>query len=113
MVDEKGYFDGNREYRSDLFSMLLNEKEYALDVYNAVNDSDYDDPEEIEIISLESSQIYPFLKTFKSQHTHLLFFSLRATPFIVRFGLSVPVQIFLYIIVSNNTIRPENIFIKC
>ncbi|MBO6089021.1 MAG: hypothetical protein J6P37_01740 [Lachnospiraceae bacterium] len=53
MVDEKGYFDGNREYRSDLFSMLLNEKEYALDVYNAVNDSDYDDPEEIEIISLE------------------------------------------------------------
>ena len=49
MADEKNYFDGNREYRSDLFSMLLNEKEYALDVYNAVNDSDYDDPEEIEI----------------------------------------------------------------
>jgi hypothetical protein len=42
MADEKNYNDGNREYRSDLFSMLLNEKEYALDVYNAVNNSDYD-----------------------------------------------------------------------
>ncbi|MBQ2184044.1 MAG: hypothetical protein II399_05350, partial [Lachnospiraceae bacterium] len=53
MADEKNYNDGNREYRSDLFSMLLNEKEYALDVYNAVNNSDYDNPDDIEIITLE------------------------------------------------------------
>ncbi|MBO4701814.1 MAG: hypothetical protein J6X97_10210 [Lachnospiraceae bacterium] len=53
MADDKNYNDGNREYRSDLFSMLLNEKEYALDVYNAVNNSEYDNPDDIEIITLE------------------------------------------------------------
>ena len=44
---------GNREYKSDLFSMLMQEKEYALETYNAINGSDYDNPEEIEIITLE------------------------------------------------------------
>ena len=44
---------GNREYKSDLFSMLMQEKPYALETYNAVNHSDYKDPEEIEIITLE------------------------------------------------------------
>jgi len=44
---------GNGEYKSDLFSLLMQEKEYALDTYNAVNDSDYDNPEEIQIITLE------------------------------------------------------------
>ena len=44
---------GNREYKSDLFSMLLQEKKYALEVYNALNGSDYSDPEEIEIITTE------------------------------------------------------------
>ena len=44
---------GNREYKSDLFSMLMQEKAYALEVYNAVNNSDYDNPEEIEIITLQ------------------------------------------------------------
>ena len=43
----------NREVKSDVFSMLMENKEYALQVYNAVNDSDYDDPEQIEIYTLE------------------------------------------------------------
>ena len=44
---------GNREYKSDLFSMLMQEKPYALETYNAVNNSDYKDPEAIEIITLD------------------------------------------------------------
>ena len=44
---------GNREYKSDLFSMLMQEKEYALETYNAINGSDYQNPEDIEIITLE------------------------------------------------------------
>ena len=45
--------NGNREYKSDLFSMLMQEKPYALETYNAVNNSNYSDPDEIEIITLE------------------------------------------------------------
>lgn len=43
----------NREYRSDVFSMLMEDKSYALQVYNALNGSDYDDPQQVEVLSLE------------------------------------------------------------
>ena len=43
----------NREYKSDVFSMLMENKRYALEVYNALNHSDYRNPEEVEIIRLE------------------------------------------------------------
>ena len=43
----------NREYRSDVFSMLMEYPEYALDVYNALNGTDYKDPELVEIKTLE------------------------------------------------------------
>lgn len=43
----------NREYKSDVFSMLLENKKYALEVYNALNDSNYQDPEEVKMIKLE------------------------------------------------------------
>ena len=43
----------NREYKSDVFSMLMEDKRNALEVYNALNDSAYQDPEELEIIYLE------------------------------------------------------------
>ncbi len=41
----------NREYKSDVFSMLMEEPRNALEVYNALNHSDYSNPEEIEIIT--------------------------------------------------------------
>jgi hypothetical protein len=44
---------GNREYKSDVFSMLMEDKRNALQVYNAVNGSDYEDPELVEICSLD------------------------------------------------------------
>ena len=44
----------NREYKSDAFSMLMQDRENALQVYNALNESSYDDPESVEIVSLES-----------------------------------------------------------
>lgn len=43
----------NREYRSDVFSMLMKRTDYALDVYNALNNSEYTDPELIELKTLE------------------------------------------------------------
>ena len=44
---------GNREFKSDVFGMLMEEPKYALEVYNALNHSDYRDPELIEVCSLE------------------------------------------------------------
>ena len=37
----------NREYKSDVFSMLMEDKANALEVYNALNGSSYDDPEQV------------------------------------------------------------------
>ena len=44
----------NREYKSDVFSMLLEDRARALDVYNAMAGTSYTDPEIIEIHTLES-----------------------------------------------------------
>ncbi len=44
---------GNREYKSDVFSMLMEDRENALQLYNAINGSDYDDPKLVEICRLK------------------------------------------------------------
>lgn len=44
---------GNREYKSDVFSMLMNNKNNALEVYNAVNGSNYTDSSMVEICTLD------------------------------------------------------------
>ena len=44
---------GNREYKSDVFSMLLEDKKNALLLYNALNDSNYTNPDDVEICTLE------------------------------------------------------------
>lgn len=43
----------NREVKSDVFSMLMEEKEYALQVYNALNNSAITDPDLVEVVKLE------------------------------------------------------------
>ena len=43
----------NREVKSDVFSMLMMEKKYALQVYNAVNNTNYENPEDIQTFRLE------------------------------------------------------------
>lgn len=44
----------NREFKSDVFSMLMEDKANALQVYNALNGSSYNDPEQVEVVKLES-----------------------------------------------------------
>lgn len=44
---------GNREYKSDVFSLLLKDQQNALDLYNAINHSDYTDPAMVEICTLD------------------------------------------------------------
>ncbi len=43
----------NREYKSGLFAFLFHRKEDLLSLYNAVNGSDYTDPDELEIYTME------------------------------------------------------------
>lgn len=45
--------EGNREYKSDVFSMLMEDKANALQIYNALNDTSYNNPDDIEIVTLE------------------------------------------------------------
>ena len=44
---------GNREHKSDVFSMLMENPLNALDVYNALNGSSYEDPAMVEILQLD------------------------------------------------------------
>ncbi len=44
--------DGNREYKSDVFSMLMEDKRNALSLYNALNHSAYTNPEDVQICTL-------------------------------------------------------------
>lgn len=53
-VRKQTIYNGNREYKSDVISMLLRIPKYALDVYNAMNGSDYMNPELIQIMLLEN-----------------------------------------------------------
>ena len=51
MEDERN--NVNREYKDRLFKRIFREKEDLLQLYNAVNGTDYDNPEDIEINTLE------------------------------------------------------------
>ena len=44
---------GNREYKSDVFSMLMQDKRRALELYNAINNTEYDNPDGVEMVTLD------------------------------------------------------------
>ena len=44
---------GNREYKSDVFCMLMQDKRRALELYNVMNGSSYDDPDAVEMKTLD------------------------------------------------------------
>jgi hypothetical protein len=43
----------NREYKSDVFSMLLQDKKNAMELYNGLNGTSYDNPDRIEMFQLD------------------------------------------------------------
>lgn len=55
LSDRRNMSKENREYKSSIFTMLLEDKSRALDVYNAVNNTDYGDIDDLEIIMLENA----------------------------------------------------------
>jgi predicted transposase/invertase (TIGR01784 family) len=51
----------NREYKSRIFTMVFSQKKELLELYNAMNGTDYEDPEQLEINTLENA-IYLAMK---------------------------------------------------
>lgn len=51
----------NREFKSTVFSMLFQDKGRLLSLYNALNHTEYTDPEQLEIVTLENA-IYMSMK---------------------------------------------------
>ena len=54
MTTEYANVHENRKYKDTLFRMVFKEKEHLLELYNAVNHTDYEDPEELQINTLEN-----------------------------------------------------------
>ena len=51
----------NREYKSNVFAMLFQDKEHLLELYNALNHSHYTMEDELEIVTLKNA-IYMSMK---------------------------------------------------
>ena len=45
----------NRNYKDTVFRMLFSDRKNLLSLYNAVNQTDYKNPEELEIVTLENA----------------------------------------------------------
>lgn len=96
-----------REYKSNLFSMLMEVPEYALAVYNALNNSCYDDLTLIEMNRLEGSVILTirndasfmidsFLNLYEHQSTHNPNMPLRKLIYVTEIFKKMAVQEDLY-----------------
>ena len=49
------------QYKDTLFRMLFMEKLKLLELYNAINDTDYQNPDELEVVTLENA-VYMSIK---------------------------------------------------
>jgi hypothetical protein len=48
-----GETTGNRRHKDSLFRAIFKEKQALLSLYNAINQSDYQNPEELEVTTIE------------------------------------------------------------
>ena len=51
------HFHVNRKYKDHLFRFIFQDKKDLLELYNAVNNSSYTDPEELTITTLQDSPL--------------------------------------------------------
>ena len=65
----------NKKYKDTVFRMLFSDRKNLLSLYNAINGTGYEDPEELEIVTLENA-IYMGMKNYrKYRHRILLYFT--------------------------------------
>ena len=53
-LNTQEYPQPNREYKDRLFRLVFKEKKYLLELYNAVNNTNYQDPEALQVNTLEN-----------------------------------------------------------
>lgn len=64
-IEYREYPQGNREHKSTLFCKAFEHKKHLLELYNSVNDSNYQNPEDLEVNTLEDV-VYISMKNDKS-----------------------------------------------
>lgn len=52
---DQSFYGINREHKDGLFQTIFREKEDLLSLYNAMNDTDYQNPEELTVYTLEDA----------------------------------------------------------
>ncbi len=60
-VNQSGQVTVNRAYKNTIFQMIFHQKKELLELYNALNNSDYSDEEEMTIVTLENA-VYMSMK---------------------------------------------------
>ena len=99
----------NKKYKDTLFRMLFKEKKELLSLFNAVTGSDYDNPDNLQITTLENA-VYVSMKNDVSciidLQLHLYEHQSTVNP-------NMPLRCFLYVaIVYDKLLKNENIFSK-
>lgn len=59
-TEYQDYPKTNRNYKSTFFCMIFAKKEDQLNLYNAVNETDYDNPDDLEITTIENALYMSF-----------------------------------------------------
>lgn len=83
----------NRNYKDNLFRMIFREKEELLSLYNAINGTQYDDPEELQINTLENAV---FLN-FKNDISFILEFEMNLYEHQSTYNPNMPLRNLFYI----------------
>ena len=98
---------GNREYKSDLFSMLMEVPEYALDTYNGINATSYDDPADIEYCRLEQS----FSLTLRNDASFLIHMHLNLYGHQSTYNPNMPLRGLIYFTdILRDYVKDQNLF---
>ena len=84
--------NSNREYKSDVFTMLMEIPEYALEIYNVLNGSHYEDPSQIQIMKLEKG----VLLTIRNDASFLLDSYLNLYEHQSTYNPNMPLRFLLY-----------------
>ena len=98
---------GNREYKSDVFSMLMSSRDNALEVYNAVNGSDYKDSNMVEICTLDKG----ISLSVRNDASFILDANLSVYEHQSTICPNMPVRSLIYFSVTlNDIIRKRNVY---
>ena len=96
-----------KDYKDRLFRMIFNDREKLLELYNAMNDTDYTDASELQIVTLENA-IYMSMKNDVAYvlHDELFLYEQRSTK-----NANMPLRCLFYVSDSYSAlVRDKNIY---